>query len=262
MKHFRKVCSWRGTGCEVRLDSLVFWDSTANLEWSIVMNKIVPLLELHLTIGKRIGIQGIARLLILGFYFLFAFLPLIQAVTQDTNYKKSFIIFIFSIFTFFVMGMMRVGKKYSIQLYQIKIYPLSDQSIFRLLWVIELLDYTLLMFIVPAMGVFWVLYPDFYLILLCLFCLSLSYALVTLLVSEIKLLISFYPPVGYVLALFSVALWMALQIGGGANDPAFIHEFMSNWRIQTFFFGIFLVIIVSLYKIGILMVSKIYKISQ
>ncbi len=226
-----------------------------------MMNKIVPLLDLHLTIGKRIGIQGPARFLILGFYFLIAFLPLIQAFTHDTNYEKGFIIFIFSIFTFFVMGMMRVGKKYSIQLHQIKIYPLSDQSIFRLLWVIELLDYTLLMFLVPAIGVFWVLYPDFYLILLCLFCLSLSYALVTLLVSEIKLLISLYPPVGYVFALFSVALWMALQIGG-ANDPAFIHEFMSNWRIQTFFFSIFLVIIVSLYKIGILMVSKIYKISK
>lgn len=226
------------------------------------MNKIVPLLKLHLTIGKRISIRRPVRLLILGFYFLFAFLPLIQAITQDTNYEKGFIIFIFSIFTFFVMGMMRVGNKYSIQLHQIKIYPLSDQSIFRLFWVIELLDYTLLMFIVPAIGVFWVLYPDFYLILLCLVCLSLSYALVTLLVSELKLLISLYPPAGYVLSLFIIALWMALQIGEGTNDPTFIHEFVSNWRIQIFVFFIFLVIIVFLYKIGILMVSKMYKISK
>ncbi|MYB55953.1 MAG: hypothetical protein F4X51_06155 [Gemmatimonadetes bacterium] len=230
--------------------------------WSIIMNKIVPLLLVHLTIGKRIGIQGPARFLILGFYFLFAFLPLIQAVTQDTNYRKGFIILVCSIFTFFCIGMRGVEQKYNIQLHQIKIYPLSDQLIFRLLWIINLLDYTLLMFLVPAMGVFWVLYPDFYLILLCLVCLSLSYALVTLLVSEVKLLISLYPPAGYVLSLFIIALWMALQIGGGANDPTFIHEFVSNWRIQTFVLFIFLVIIVFLYKIGILMVSKMYKISK
>ena len=228
------------------------------------MNKIVPLLNLHLTIGKRIGIQGPARFLILGFYFLFSFLPLIQAVTQDTNYGKGFIIIVFSIFTFMMGGMMRVGKKYSIQLHQIKIYPLSDRLIFRLFWVIELLDYTLLMFFVSAIGIFWVLYPDFYLILLCLACLSLSYALVTLLVSELKLLISLYPPASYVLALFSVSLCMAcLQIGGVVNrDSTFIHEFVSDWRTQIFVFGIFFVIIVSFYKIGILMVSKIYKISK
>jgi len=34
------------------------------------MNKIVPFLELHLTIGKRIGIQGPIRFLILGFIFI------------------------------------------------------------------------------------------------------------------------------------------------------------------------------------------------
>ncbi|MDE0471355.1 MAG: hypothetical protein OXH57_05390 [Ekhidna sp.] len=227
------------------------------------MNKIVPLLELHLTIGKRIGIQGPARFLILGFYFLFSFLPLLQAFTHDTNYGQGFTILVYSIFTFFIIGMMRGGEqKYNIQLHQIKIYPLPDRLIFRLLWIINLLDYSLLMFLVPAIGVFWMLYPDFYLILLCLACLSLSYALVTLLVSELKLLISLYPPAGYVLSLFIIALWMALQIGGGANDPTFIHEFVSNWRIQTFVLFIFLVIIVSLYKIGILMVSKMYKISQ
>lgn len=227
------------------------------------MNKIIPLLELHLTIGKRIGIQGPVRFLILGFYFLFAFLPLIQAVTQDTNYEKGFIILVFSIFTFMMGGLIRVGgKKYSIQLHQIKIYPLSDRLIFHLLWVIELLDYTLLMFLVPAIGSIMVLYPDFYFILLCLVYLGLSYALVTLLVSELKLLISLYPPAGYVLSLFIMALSITgLQIGG-ANDSAFIHEFVSNWRAQIFVFGNFLVIIVSLYKIGILMVSKIYKISK
>ena len=229
------------------------------------MNKIVSLLELHLTIGKRIGIQGPARFFILGFYFLFAFLPLIQAVHQDTNYGKGFIILVVSIYTVFIMGMMRiVSKKHSIQLHQIKIYPLSDQLIFRLLWIINMLDYTLLMFLVPAIGVFWVLYPDFYLILLCLFCLSLSYALVTLLVSEVKLLISLYPPASYVLILFYFALAMAAsRIEDVVNqDPNFIFEFVSNWRTQIFVFGIFLVIIVSFYKIGILMVSKIYKISK
>ena len=127
-----------------------------------------------------------------------------------------------------------------------------------------MLDYPLLMFLVPAIGVFWVLYPDFYLILLCLFCLSLSYALVTLLVSEVKLLISLYPPASYVLILFYFALAMAAsRIEDIVNqDPNFIFEFVSNWRTQIFVFGIFLVIIVSLYKIGILMVSKIYKISK
>ena len=69
------------------------------------MNKIVPLLELHLTIGKRIGIQGPTRFLILGFYFLVAFLPLIQAVHQDTNYGKGFIILVCSIYTVFIAGM-------------------------------------------------------------------------------------------------------------------------------------------------------------
>ena len=229
------------------------------------MNKIVPLLELHLTIGKRIGIQGPARFLILGFYFLVAFLPLIQAVHQDTNYGQGFIILVYSIYTVFIAGMTRiVSKKHSMQLHQIKIYPLSDRLIFRLLWIINMLDYPLLMFLVPAIGVFWVLYPDFYLILLCLFCLSLSYALVTLLVSEVKLLISLYPPAGYVLSLFIIALMIAcLQVEEVANqDPTFISEFVSDWRTQIFVFGIFFVIIVSFYKIGILMVSKMYKISQ
>lgn len=230
-----------------------------------IMNKIVPLLGLHLTIGKRIGIRGPLRFLILGFYFLFAFLPLLQAFTHDTNYGQGFIILVYSIFTFFVIGMMRGGdQKYNIQLHQIKIYPLSDQSIFRLLWVINLLDYNLLMFLVPAIGSILVLYPDFYLILLCLFCLSLSYALVTLLVSEVKLLISLYPPAGYALSLFIIALMIAcLQVEEIANqDPTFISQFVSNWRIQIFVFFIFLIIIVSLYKIGILMVSKMYKISK
>ena len=229
------------------------------------MNKILPLLELHLTIGKRIGIQGPARFFILGFYFLSAFLPLIQAVHQDTNYGKGFIILVFSFYTVFIFGMMRiVSKKHSIQLHQIKIYPLSDRLIFRLFWIINMLDYPLLMFLVPAIGVFWVLYPDFYLILLCLFCLSLSYALVTLLVSEVKLLISLYPPAGYALSLFIIALMIAcLQVEEVANqDPNFIFEFVSNWKAQIFVFGILLVIIVSLYKIGILMVSKMYKISK
>ncbi len=229
------------------------------------MNKIVPLLELHLTIGKRLGIQGPLRFLILGFYFLFAFTPLLQAFTHDTNYGQGFIILVYSIFTFFIVGMMRIAsKKHSIQLHQIKIYPLSDRLIFRLLWIVNLLDYPLLMFLVPAIGSILVLYPDFYLILLCLFCLSLSYALVTLLVSELKLLISLYPPAGYAFSLFIIALMIAcLQVEEVANqDPNFISQFVSNWRIQIFVFFIFLIIIVSLYKIGILMVSKMYKISK
>ena len=230
------------------------------------MNKIVPLLGLHLTIGKRLGIRGPIRFLILGLYFLVAFLPLIQAFTHDTNYRQGFVILVYSIYTVFIAGMIRgiVNKEHSIQLHQIKIYPLSDQLIFRLFWIINLLDYPLLMFLVPAMGVFWVLYPDFYLILLCLFCLSLSYALVTLLVSELKLLISLYPPAGFIFSLFVIALMIAcLQMEEVANqDPTFISEFVSDWRTQIFVFGIFFVIIVSFYKIGILMVSKIYKISQ
>ncbi len=226
------------------------------------MNKIVPFLELHLTIGKRIGIQGPIRFLILGFYFLFSFLPLLQAFTHETNYGQGFIILVYSIFTFFIIGMMRGGEqKYNIQLHQIKIYPLPDRLIFRLLWIINLLDYNLLMFLVPAIGMFWMLYPDFYLILLCLVCLSLSYALVTLLVSELKLLISLYPPAGYIFSLFIIALVIAcLQME--EVDPTFISQFVSNWKAQIFVFGILLVIIVSLYKIGILMVSKIYKISK
>lgn len=229
------------------------------------MNKIVPLLELHLTIGKRLGIQGPLRFLILGFYFLFAFTPLLQAFTHDTNYGQGFIILVYSIFTFFIVGMMRIAsKKHSIQLHQIKIYPLSDRLIFSLLWIINMLDYTLLMFLVPAIGSILVLYPDFYLILLCLFCLSLSYALVTLLVSEVKLLISLYPPASYVLILFYFALAMAgSRIEDVVNqDPTFISEFVSSGRTQIFVLGIFFVIIVSLYKIGILMVSKMYKISK
>ena len=226
------------------------------------MNKIVPLLGLHLTIGKRLGIQGPLRFLILGFYFLFAFTPLLQAFTHDTNYGQGFIILVYSIFTFFVVGMMRGGeRKYNIQLHQIKIYPLPDRLIFRLLWIINMLDYPLLMFLVPAIGSILVLYPDFYLILLCLFCLSLSYALVTLLVSELKLLISLYPPAGYAFSLFIIALMIAvLQMK--EVDPTFISEFVSNWKAQIFVFGILLIIIVSFYKIGILMVSKMYKISK
>ena len=86
----------------------------------------------------------------------------------------------------------------------------------------------------------------------------------TLLVSELKLLISLYPPAGFIFSLFIIALMIAcLQVEEVANqDPTFISEFVSDWRIQIFVFGIFFVIIVSFYKIGILMVSKIYKISK
>ena len=196
-------------------------------------------------------------------YFFAAFLPLIMSITQNTNYEKGFTIVVFSVYTF-MMGLMRVGKKHSIQLHQIKIYPLSGQLIVRLLWVIELLDYTFLMFLVSAIGGILILYPDSYLTALFLVCLCLSYALIALLVSEIKLLISHYRPAGSVVALFSVGLYLtSLRISGAEqHELTFIYEFVSNWRTQILFFGIFVVVLAFLYKIGIRMVSNIRMISK
>lgn len=224
-----------------------------------MLTKLAPILSVNLTIGKRLGIQRKARFLTPSLYFLMAFTPLIIGITQDTNFGQGSLIVAFSSYNFVVAGLLRgIGKK-NIQLHQIRIYPLPDRSIFRLLWVIELLDYTLLMLIVSAIGVILMLYPDFFMITLCLVCLGLGYALMTLLVSEAKLLISFFPPSIYVIVLGIAALniacfWLWAFVTKG--DPN-IYEFVSNWGLRVFVFWTFLLI--SLYKIGIFFVSKIFK---
>lgn len=136
---------------------------------------------------------------------------------------------------------------------------MSDQLIFRFLWVIELLDYTLIMFIVPTVGGILLLYPDTRLILLFLVCMGLSYALMTLIVSASKLLISRYATARIVAAFFKMALYLALLASWRLveRDLAFIHEFTSNWKNQAAFFGIASVVLISLYRTGILLVRNV-----
>ena len=156
---------------------------------------------------------------------------------------------------------MKRAESAQIQLFQIKIYPLPNRLVFQLLWVIELLDYNILIVIVPAMGLVLMLFPDFDTIFLCLTYMAMCYALMTLLLSIVKILISLFPPalhvVNWAIALFgfiSILVWLFVT---ELNLYGSIYVFVSNWQILIFSFAVF--ILITLYKTGTFLVSKLSK---
>lgn len=220
------------------------------------INKISQLLTAHFTIGSRLSIGVRQRVVSLILYILYCANP-IFIVYGNSNVDNVVVpITLFAFWNFTIMSLIRTRFNSSFKIYQLKIYPVSDASILKLLWLTELLDYNSLALIVPAITCIIILYPDLSMILMYMITLVMFYFIFSLVLLKAKLIMAYSRIFnGVVIAtIISGIIVLAKSL-----------ENIGQWEFETFYTNIpawiigvsFIFLFSLLYSLTILTFSKL-----
>ena len=226
----------------------------------MISQKITTLVKTHFIVGSRVSI-GIRRHYILVIlYFVYCSNPLLIVYGQG-HYSSTIIpITVLAFWNFALLSLVRMRTKLYFELYQLKVYTISDQTVLRFLWLIELFDYSLLALLIPGLACIIELYPNILQIALYVSSVLSGYLVMSLILLKIKLLASYSRVLrGVVIGGVVLAILVLAESLQGLSSWRFERVVDFNADEGVLLATIIICLLSVLYALAVLTLSKLTK---